>query len=58
MEYTQGFSKQVDNLRRFLLNEITFEEFESNYEKTKESYEVVFETDTFEDFSKKMRTFF
>ncbi|MEK6858404.1 MAG: hypothetical protein AABX53_00640 [Nanoarchaeota archaeon] len=58
MDYKQGFQRQVDTLRDYLLGEISFEEFEETHEKTKESYKVVFESHNLEEFSKKMYEFF
>lgn len=58
MDYKQGFQRQVNNLRDYLLGKITFEEFEKAYEKTKESYNVVFESSNLEEFSRKMYEFF
>ncbi|NCN86519.1 hypothetical protein GW932_01695 [archaeon] len=58
MDYAKGFEFQVLNLKNFLLSKISYSEWKNNYEKTKKSYKIVFESDDFKDFSTKMYEFF
>ncbi len=58
MSYSKSFEKQVFNLRELLLGKISYNKWKTEYEKTKKSYEIVFESDNYKEFTKQMSEFF
>lgn len=58
MEYVEGINKNINALKKYLLGEINYEEYLKMSNESKQSYNIEFETYKFEDFSKKMLSFF
>ena len=58
MEYSKSFEEQVSNLKKLLLGEISYKEWKKRYEKTEKSYKIIFQSEDFKEFSKKMYDFF
>jgi len=58
MNYIRSFEEQVLNLKNLLLDKISYQEWKKNYEQAKNSYKVLFESEDFKEFSRKMYEFF
>jgi hypothetical protein len=58
MEYSKSFEEQVLNLKKLLLGKITYKEWKREYEKSKDSYKIIFQSEDFKEFVKKMYEFF
>ena len=58
MEYSRIFEEQVLNLKKLLLGKISYSKWKKEYEKTKKSYKIVFQSNHFKEFSQKMYDFF
>lgn len=58
MEYSDAFKEYVEKLKEFLLGQIKYNDLQKASEDKKESYNIVFETKDWDEFSKKMYDFF
>jgi hypothetical protein len=58
MEYSDAFKEYVEKLKHFLLGQINYNDLQKASEDKKESYSIVFETEDWDEFSKKMYEFF